>query len=184
VEAHGDVVGVGLGQRGVDDLRVRAPVLVDLQPARAGLDHPLDLPRHVRPRARLEPEVHREVLEGPVGLVHRERRLLEARGDEGGDADRERHGHEPGREEVHVAVDGAGGRDQPVGVHRPRVRADHELHAVGDVRAPGPTDADDPSVLDPDVRLQHPEDRVDQHDARDQHVELALGGGPVELGHP
>jgi hypothetical protein len=38
MQAHSDVVLVRPAQGGIDDLRVRAPVLVDLESARAGLD--------------------------------------------------------------------------------------------------------------------------------------------------
>jgi hypothetical protein len=83
-----------------------------------------------------------------------------------------------------MAVDGPCGGDEPVPVYRPGVRPDHELHAVRDVGVSGSADPGDPTVLDADVRLQHTDEGVDQHDAGDQHVELAFGGGPVELGHP
>ena len=44
VQADRDVVRLGRAQRRVDDLGVGAPVLVDLQPDRARLDHALERP--------------------------------------------------------------------------------------------------------------------------------------------
>ena len=49
---------------------------------------------------------------------------------------------------------------------------------------PGPPDPGDPSVLDPDVRLHDAEQRIQHDRARDDRVELALGGRAVVLGHP
>ena len=65
-----------------------------------------------------------------------------------------------------MAVDDAGRRDQPVAVIGcvcgPMVQVD----AVADVRVAGPTDPDDPAVLDADVRLDDAEGRVDDDRAR------------------
>jgi hypothetical protein len=47
-----------------------------------------------------------------------------------------------------------------------------------------PARRDDPPLLDPDVGLHHAEQRIDHQHAADQHVELALGRGSVELRHP
>ena len=113
VQAHRHVMGVREPQRRVDDLRVRAPVLVDLQPAGAGLQHPLDLARDLGARAGLQAQVDREELERPQGLVHDVRRFLEP-----GvmiaviPADRAT-GTSPRRYEVHVAVIPASGGDSP-----------------------------------------------------------------------
>ena len=85
---------------------------------------------------------------------------------------------------MHVGVDGARRGDQTVTRDRPRVRADREVDAVGDVRVARPPDPGDPPVLDPDVRLHDAEERIEHDRARDDRVELALGGRAVVLGHP
>ena len=107
VQAHRHVVRLGRGQGGVDDLGVGAPVLVDLQPHRAGLDQGIERLAPIGPGARLQPEVHRQELERLERAVHAPGRLLEAGGDQGGHARAERHRHEPRAQQVHVAVDAA-----------------------------------------------------------------------------
>src|SRR5262249_23394865 len=76
------------------------------------------------------------------------------------------------------------GGDQPVAVNRPGAGADRQLHARCDAGVPGPADPRDPPLLDPDAGLHHPEEGVDHHHAGDQHVQLAVRGGPVELRLP
>src|SRR5262245_41560828 len=145
----------GEPERGVDDLRIGPPVLVDLQPAGARLKYPLHVAGAVGPGARLQPEVDRLVLEGSQGGPHDVGRLLEPGGDQGGDARRESDGHQAGGDQMHVAVDGAGRGEQAVPVHRPGVRPDVKIDPVGDVRVAGPPDTRDPPVLDADVGLDH-----------------------------
>ena len=79
--------------------------------------------------------------------------------------------------EVDVAVDRARRRDQAVAHDRRGVRADRELDAVADRAVAGPSDADDPAVLDADVGLDDAEDRVDDERAGDDRVELRVGPG-------
>ena len=116
--------------------------------------------------------------------LHRERRLLEARGDERRDAARERR-----REQLGVIVwtcesTAPGVAIEPVGHVALRVRADDEVDAVADRRAPGPADAGDPAVLDPDVRLDDADDGVDDERAGEHHVELRRPARAVPLRHP
>ena len=184
VQAHLDVVHVGGTEHLVDHLRVGAPVLVDLQPDRAGLDRRLELSRHAGSRRRLEPDVHGKVFERFEGPEHPPRRFLETGRDQRRDAGGERDGDESRGEQMHVGVDGARRRDQPVTRDRPGVRADREVHAVGDVGVAGPPDPGDPSVLDPDVRLHDAEQWIQHDRARDDRVELALARRAVVLGHP
>ena len=138
VQAHRDVVRVGGAERRVDDLRIRAPVLVDLEADRARLDRRIEPAGHVGPRARLEPEVHGQVLERRIGRAHPVGRFLEPGGDQGRHARRQGDRHEPRRQQVHVRVDDRGRRDQPVARDRPRVRSDREVDTVGDVRVARP----------------------------------------------
>ena len=73
-----------------------------------------------------------------------------------------------------VAVDRSGGRDQAVAHDRLRMRPDGQLDALADRVVPGPPDADDPPVLDPDVGLDDTEDGV--HDERPGHDRVELRG--------
>ena len=81
-----------------------------------------------------------------------------------------------------MAVDGAGRRDQAVAHDRPGVRADAQLDAVAYRLVPGPPDADDPPVLDPDVGLDDAEDRIEDERAGDDRVQLRVRG--AALGRP
>ena len=96
---------------------------------------------------------------------------------------RERRREELRRDQVDVAVDHAGGGDEPVAHDRVGVRSDRQVDPVADVRVAGPADTDDPAVLDPDVGLDHPDRRVDDEDPGDHHVELR-GPDAGRLGHP
>jgi hypothetical protein len=159
-------------------------VASDLQPDGAGLDDALGRGRVLRARARLQTEVHRDALERLVEPCHVGRRLLEPGGDQRGHAGRQCRRHQLGRDEVHVAVDRAGGRDQAVAHDRKRVRPDGEIDAGRDVGVAGTPDAHHSAVLDADVGLDDPQQRVDDERARDQHVELAVGRRAVVLRHP
>ena len=75
-------------------------------------------------------------------------------------------GSSSGRDEVDVAVDRAGRGDEAVAHDRLRVRADRQVDAVADGVVAGPADADDPPVLDADVRLDRAEDRVEDERPR------------------
>ena len=75
-------------------------------------------------------------------------------------------GRSCGRDQVDVAVDGAGCRDQAVAHDRLGVRTDRQLDAVADRVVAGAADADDPAVLDADVGLDDADDRVDDERAR------------------
>ena len=153
-------------QAGVDRGRRGAPVLVQLEPGRAG---PQLLPQRLfRDRVALA-EQH-DVDRPGVGRLEHPREVPRARGDRGGlgalgragaaadqrgDAAAEGLGELGGRDHVDVAVDAAGGQDQPVARHYLGGRADHEVgvDAVHDVGVAGLADRGDPAVADPDVGL-------------------------------
>ena len=59
------------------------------------------------------------------------------------------------------------------------MRPDLELDPVADRRVPGPPDADDPPVLDPDVGLDDPDRRIDDDGARDDEASLAVDARPI-----
>ena len=70
VEADRDVARVGVAERGVDQLRRGAVVLVDLEAHRAGLEQDVQRRRIGRARVGLEPDVHREALEATKRPLH------------------------------------------------------------------------------------------------------------------
>ncbi len=82
VQRDGDVVRVGEPQDVVDQLRVGAVVLVDLEAARARIEQGLERSVVLRPGAGLQPDVDRPLREAGERPLHRPRRLLEAGGDE------------------------------------------------------------------------------------------------------
>ena len=77
---------------------------------------------------------------------------------------------------------------QAVPGDRRRVRPDDEVDAVADRRVAGAPDTRDPAVLDPDVRLDHADRRVDHDRADHDRVELRGTGrrptGPCPAGCP
>ena len=95
VEADRHVALVRVAQDAVDEVRVGAVVLVDLEPDGARLDQRVEVPLVERPRTGLHADVDRPRLHPGEDPLHRERRLLEARGDERRDAARQR-----GREQL------------------------------------------------------------------------------------
>ena len=74
-----DVVRVGEAQDVVDQLRVGAVVLVDLEAAGAGVEQRLERPVVLGARAGLQPDVDRPVADPGQRPRHRPRRFLEAR---------------------------------------------------------------------------------------------------------
>ena len=175
-----DVVGVGDGQRLVDDARVSGVVLVDLEPARPRLDLP---GQGVGDRARRPAEdaqIDRLMLEGEEHVAQVERRVVvqpsrDQRRHAGGERDRD----QPGLDEVDVGVDAARRGDEPLAVDRRRGRADEQIRVVHDIRVAGPPHARDHAVLHADVGLADAEHRIDDDDIADEQVELAGGGKPV-----
>src|SRR5206468_11261753 len=83
VERYRDVLGVGVPERGIDELRVRAVVLVDLEADRAGVEKGVEGAGIRRACVSLQPDVHREVLEAAKRPLHRRGRLVEAGADQG-----------------------------------------------------------------------------------------------------
>ena len=157
----------------VDQLRVRPVVLVDLEPARAGVEQRLERPVVLEPGARLQPDVDRPVGETEERSLHRPGRLLEAGRDERRDAARQRRRQELRADRVDVAVDRARRRDQAVAHDRLRVRADRQVDAVADRAVAGAADPDDPAVLDPDVGLDGADERIEHERPGHDDVELA-----------
>ena len=174
-------VSSATAQAGVDHGRRRAPVLVQLETARSRsqllvhrlgghgvalaeqgdvdrpvverLEHPFQVPRAGDGR-RLR------ALGGPGATA-----------DDRGDPGAERLLEQLRADQVHVAVDGAGGQDPPVAGDDLRRRTDHErrVDAVHRVGVAGLADADDPPVTHTDVGLD--DAPVVEHDgARDHEI--------------
>jgi hypothetical protein len=83
VERDRHVVGVGEAQDVVDQLRVGAVVLVDLEAAGAGVEERLERTVVLRPGAGLQPHVDRPVGESQQRPFHLPGRLLEPGGHQG-----------------------------------------------------------------------------------------------------
>ena len=183
MERDGHPARLREGQRRVDQLGIRPVVLVDLEPDRARLKERLEVGGGHRARARLDPDVQRPLGHRRERPLHRPGRLLEARRDQRRDAGRQRSGHELGADEMDVAVDRARGGDQSVAHDRGGVRPDPEVDPVRDRRVARPAHADDASVLDSDVGLDHADRRIDHDRTGDDDVELGVRR-PGGLRHP
>ncbi len=190
-----DPGGVGDPQAGVDRGGCRAPVLVQLEPGRAGAE--LFPHRRVADRVPLaeqddvhRPVVHRGEHPAEVPRARRHGGRLRALGragaaaDEGRDPGAERLGHLLRADEVHVAVDRARGEDLPVPGDDLRAGPDGQagMDAVHGVRVAGLTERDDPPVADTDVGLDHPP-VVEHHGAGDDEIGRALRAGRQRLPH-
>jgi hypothetical protein len=172
VEAHRHVALVSESEGVVDQVRIGAVVLVDLEADRAGLEQRLERGVVHRSGVGLEADVDRPGLEAAERPLHRRGRFLEPARDQGRDAARERRRHEVRADRVDVAVDPAGRGQQAVARDRRRVRSDRQVDALADAGIAGPPDAHDPAVLDPDVGLDDPDRGVDDDGAEDDGVEL------------
>ena len=173
MEAHRQVARVGVAQDAVDELGVRAVVLVDLEP---------DARRRRPARRGGRPSIARAPACMPMLIGHASSPASTRSIANGGSSKpavmnvvtpaESAGGSSSGVDRVDVGVDGARRGDEPVGHVRLRVRADDEVDAVADRRAPGPADARDPPVLDADVGLDDADDRVDDERAGEDDVEL------------
>ena len=181
VQGQLHVVALGDGEGGVDDLGVRARVLVHLEaacpPLERGLEEALvrgggtgqrqeverDGTPGVEQAIEVRPRIDAEV-EG-AAVAHRDER----RG-----APRERRGGDLRPEQVDVRVDRAGRRDEALGRDDARRRGQRNGDAVHRVGIPGASDRDDAAVLDTERRLAYAEDGIEQDDVRDGDVQGVL----------
>ena len=123
---------------------------------------------------------------GGLGALGRAGAAADERGDAGG----QRLGHDLRADEVHVAVDRAGGEDPAVAGDDLGARADHQVgvDAVHRVGVAGLAERDDPAVADADVGLD--DAPVVEHDrAGDDGVRAcprrgSPGTGPSTRGSP
>ena len=167
VDHHLHVVIVGDGKTAVDRRRRRAPVLMQLQRAGAGLDL-FDQRRGLGGVALAsEAEVHRK----GVGRLDHARDMPGARGAGGresagrgagaaaehrGDAAHQGFVDLLRADEMDVRVEAAGGENLALARDHLGARADDDRHAGLDVRIAGLADRRDHAVLDRDVGLHDP----------------------------
>ena len=186
---------VGDPQAGVDDRRCRTPVLVQLEArgTRRGLSSMASsetvFPLPSRATLIGRPSIASNMRlrchgaggdRGGLGALGR----TGAAGDPGGDARAERLVDLLGCDQVHVAVDGAGGEDAAVAGDDLGGRADDQprVDAVHRVGVAGLAEGDDAAVPDADVGLDDAP-VVEHHGAGDDQVERTLGAGGDALPH-
>ena len=193
VDHHLHVVVVGDRQAAVDRGRRRAPVLVQLERAGAGLDHFLQRRRPRRVALAGEAEIDRQAVGGldHAADVPRPRR---AGGGEGavrrpgaaaehrGDARHQRLLDLLRADEVDVGVEAAGGEDLALARDHLGAGADHDGDVGLDVGIAGLADGGDAVALEADVGLDDAPVIEDQR-VGDDGVDRALLVGDLALAH-
>ena len=193
VDHHLHVPVVGDGEAAVDGGGGRAPVLVKLERAGAGLDL-LDQRGGQRGVALAgKGEVHGEAFGrldhapemprsrragGGVGAGRR----AGAAAEHGGDAGIERLVDLLGRNEVDMHVEAAGGEDLALAGDRLGAGADDDVDAGLDVRIAGLADAGDLAVLEADIGLDDPP-MVDDEGVGDDRIDGPFAAGALALAH-
>ena len=193
VDRHLHVHAIGDGEAIVDRGGRGAPILVQLEPAGAGLDLLLDAGRLAGVALAEEAEIHREALGrlqhaaempragrdgGGEGAVRR----AGAAAHHGGDAAVERLLDLLRGDEMDVAVDAARGDDLAFAGDRLGARADHDVDLGLDVGVAGLADADDAAVLQADIGLDDAP-VIDDQRVGDDGVDRALRARALALAH-
>ena len=193
VDHHLDVVVLGDAEAAVDRCRRRAPVLVQLERAGAGLDHLLQRLRARRVALAGEAEIDRQAIGrldhaaevpragragGGEGAVRRPGAAAEHRGD----ARHQRVVDLLRADEVDVGVEAAGGEDLALAGDHLGAGADDDGDAGLDIRIAGLADGEDVAVLDADVGLHDPPVVEDQR-VGDDGIDRALLVGDLALAH-
>ena len=169
----------------VDQLRVRAVVLVNLEAHGARVEQGVERVIGARPGVRLQTDIDGPFLERRERPLHGPRRLLEARGDERRDPRGECRWDDLRRDQMDVAVNDAGRRDHAITDDRLGMRADGQVDAVADLRVARSPDTDHPPVLDADVRLDDADCWVGDDGTDQDRVQLArTGRRPLRLLEP
>ena len=193
VDRDRDVELFGDREAGVDRRRGRAPILVQFEPAGAGLDH-LDERARLRGVALAEKaEIDRQPLRRLqyAAQVPRSRRAGRRRGAGGGpgaaaehrrDAAVERLLDQLRADQMDVRVDAAGGDDAAFAGNDLGPRADHDVDPGLDVGVAGLADAADAAVADADVGLDDAP-VVEDHRVGDDGVDRTLGTARLALPH-
>ena len=193
VDHHLDVVVVGDRQAAVDRRGRRAPVLVQLERAGAGLDLLVERVGQRGVALAGEAEIHRKRVRrldhardvpgprragGGIGAGRRAGAAAEHRGDAG----HQRLFDLLRADEVDVGVEAAGGDDLAFAGDRLGARPDDDGHAGLDVGIAGLADRGDAAVLDADVGLDDPPVVEDQR-VGDDGVDGAAPVGRLALAH-
>ena len=193
VDHHLDVVVVRDREAAVDRRRRRAPVLVQLQRAGAGLDHFLQRRRargvalageaevHRKPVCRLD---HSSEMERPrragrgEGAVRRSGAAAEHRGDAG----HQRFFDLLRADEVDVGIEAAGGEDLALAGDHFGAGADHDGDTGLDVGIAGLADRGDAVALDADIGFDDAP-MIENQGVGDDGVDRALLVGYLRLAH-
>ncbi len=193
VDRHLHVVAVGDAEAVVDRRRRRAPILVQLQAAGAGLDLLDQALGQAGIALAEEAEIHREGLgrlqharqvpgPGRAGGGRGAGGRSGAAADHGGDAGIERLLDLLRADEVDVHIDAAGGDDAALAGDHLGAGADDDVDPGLDVGIAGLADGGDAPVLDADVGLDDAPMVEDQR-VGDDGVDGALGAAPLALAH-
>ncbi len=183
---------VGHRQAGIDGGRRGAPVLVQLQPDRAGLDLLDDRLRQAGVALAEQADIHRigvhrlqHPLHVPGARRHRGRigagSRTGAAADHRGDAAHQRLLDLLRADEVDMGVDAARGDDHPLARDHLGARTDDDRHARLDIGIAGLADAGDAAVLDADIGLDDAP-MVDDQRIGDHGVD-AVARQPLALPH-
>ena len=193
VDHHLHVVIVGDRQAAIDRGRRRAPILVQLQRAGAGLDHLLERRRPRGIALAGEAEIDRKRVGGldhardvprarraggGVGAVRRAGAAAEHRGD----ARHQRLVDLLRADEMDMRVEAAGGEDLAFAGDDLGARPDDDGHARLDVGIAGLADGEDLAVLDADIGLDDAP-MVENQRIGDDGVDRALPVGDLRLAH-
>ncbi len=193
VDRDRDVELLGDTEAGIDRRRGRAPILVQFEPAGAGLDH-LDQGPRVRGVALAE---EAEIDRQPLGRLQHAGQMPGARragrrGGAGGrpgaaaehrrDAAVERLLDQLRADQMDVRVDAAGGDDAALAGDRLGPGPDHDVDPGLDVRVAGLADAANAAVADADIGFDDAP-MVENHRVGDDGVDRALGAGRLALPH-
>ena len=193
VDHHLDVVVVGDRKAAVDRRRRRAPVLVQLQRAGAGLDHFLERRRARRIALAGEAEVDGKIVRrldhardveraGRAGRGERAVRRAGAAAEQRGDARHQRFVDLLRADEMNVGVEAAGGEDLAFAGDHLGARPDDDGDAGLDVRIAGLADGEDLAVLQADVGFDDAPMVEDQR-IGDDGVDGARPVGDLRLAH-
>ena len=194
VDHHLHVVFVGDRQAAVDGRRRRAPILVQLERAGAGLDHFFERSGARGVALAGEAEIDRQ----RVGRLDHSREVERPRraggrigagcrsgaaAEHGGDARHQRFFHLLWADEMDVAIETAGGEDLALARDDLGAGADNDGHARLDVGIAGFADRGDAAVLEADIGL-HDAPVIEDQRIGDDGVDRALPVGRLRLSHP
>ena len=193
VDHHLHVVIVGDRQAAIDRRRRRAPVLVQLQRAGAGLDHFVERRRPRGIALAGKAEIHRKRVGGldhardmpgarraggGEGAVRRPGAAAEHRGD----ARHQRFLDLLRADEMDVGVEAAGGEDLAFAGDDLGARADDDVDAGLDVGIAGLADGGDAAVLEADIGFDDAP-MIEDERIGDDGIDRALPVGDLRLAH-